>query len=137
VGHKFSLVLNREVTDEETTILRQGACAGAIFGTDSLLTDANVPVTRMDFDEIGSLTLVEAIEAALETVKKVPNLYVPGLTGPVYPPKAPEAEDDEAAEDEWSDIEAAQAGEPAAVTADDDAGTADQADVSIQGASRS
>jgi hypothetical protein len=91
VGHKFSLVLNREVTDEEAGILRAGGCAAAIFTTDKLLTDADVTVTRMDFDDVGSMSLVDAIEAALETVKEVPDLYVPGLSGPVEPAKPEDA----------------------------------------------
>jgi hypothetical protein len=84
VGHKFSLVLSREITDDESAILEKEGCA-AIFGKDSLPTNAQVTVTRMDFDDITSPTLAEAIEFALETVKKVPDLSVPGLTVPAQP----------------------------------------------------
>jgi len=111
VGHKFSLVFNREITDEEAGILRAGACAAAIFTTSTLLTDANVTVTRLDFDEVGSMSIVEAIEAALETVKEVPGLYVPGLSGPVEPPTDAVTDEQDAIESEEN--EPAEAIEPA------------------------
>ncbi|QKG19170.1 hypothetical protein [Actinomadura verrucosospora] len=85
MGHKFSLVLSREITDEESAILREAGCACATFGPDSLPTDASVPVTKMDFDDTESPSLAEAIESALEAVKKVPDLSVPGLTVPAVP----------------------------------------------------
>ncbi|MBO2456920.1 hypothetical protein [Actinomadura violacea] len=85
MGHKFSLVLSREITDEESAILRDAGCACATFGPDSLPTDASVPVTKMEFDDTESPSLAEAIESALEAVKKVPDLSVPGLTVPAVP----------------------------------------------------
>lgn len=90
MGHVFSLVLSREITDEESAILREAGCADAVFGTDSLPTNADVTVTKMDFDDTVSPSLAEAIDSALEAVKKVPELSVPGLTVPAVP-KAPEA----------------------------------------------
>jgi len=78
----FSLVLNREISDEESAALRDAGCADAVFGTDSLPTNADVPVTKMDFDDTVAPSLAEAIESALEAVKKVPDLSVPGLTVP-------------------------------------------------------
>jgi hypothetical protein len=90
VGHVFSLVLSREITDEESAILQGAGCAGAVFTTDSLPTNADVTVAKMDFDDTVSPSLAEAIESALEAVKKVPDLSVPGLTVPAVP-KAPEA----------------------------------------------
>jgi hypothetical protein len=92
MGRKFSLVLNREVTDEESVTLRRAGCAAAIFGKDKLLTNAEVTVTKMDFDEIGSMTLVEAIEAALRAVRQVPDLNVPGLTAPIQVAKPAQEE---------------------------------------------
>jgi hypothetical protein len=89
VGYKFSLVLSREVTDEESALLEQSGCAGAIFMTDSLPTNADVTVTKIDFDDTASPSLAEAIESALEAVKKVPDLGVPGLTVPAQPAHAP------------------------------------------------
>lgn len=85
MGYKFALVLNREITDEESAILKDGGCSAAVFGTDSLPTNASVAVTKMDFDDTISPTLAEAIESALEAVKTVPDLSVPGLTVPAQP----------------------------------------------------
>ncbi|MFD0661032.1 hypothetical protein [Thermocatellispora tengchongensis] len=90
----FSLILSREITEEESAILREAGCAGASFGTDSLPTNADVKVTKMDFDDTVSPSLAEAIESALEAVKKVPDLSVPGLTVPAVP-KASEEDQDE------------------------------------------
>ena len=85
MGYRFSLVLSREITDEESTVLREAGCSAAVFGTDSLPTNAEVTVTSMDFDDILSPSLAEAIESALEAVKEVPGLSVPGLTVPAQP----------------------------------------------------
>ena len=93
MGHVFSLVLSREITDDESAILQEAGCAGAVFATDSLPTNADITVTKMDFDDTVSPSLAEAIESALEAVKKVPDLSVPGLTVPAVP-KAPEADSD-------------------------------------------
>jgi hypothetical protein len=79
------LVLSREITDGESAVLREAGCAAATFGTDSLPTNADVTVTKMDFDDTVTPTLAEAIEAALEAVKSVPDLSVPGLTVPAQP----------------------------------------------------
>jgi hypothetical protein len=92
VGYKFTLVLNREITDDESAILRGAGCDNAIFGSDTLPTNASVPVTKMDFDTTSCPTLAEAIQAGLDAVMKVPDLSVPGLTVP--PQRAvPEAEE--------------------------------------------
>ena len=85
MGHVFSLVLSREINDEESAVLREAGFADAVFATDSLPTNAEVTVTKIDFDDTASATLAEAIESALETVKKVPDLSVPGLTVPAVP----------------------------------------------------
>jgi len=85
LGYHFSLVLNREITDSESTILKEAGCSQATFVADSLPTDASVPVTRLDFDDTASPTLAAAIESALEAVKKVPDVSVPGLTVPAQP----------------------------------------------------
>lgn len=85
MGHKYSLILSREITDEESVILRDAGCACAVFTTDTLPTNAEVTVTRLDFDDTESPSLAEAIEAGLEAVKKVPELTVPGLTVPAVP----------------------------------------------------
>jgi hypothetical protein len=85
VGHVFSLVLSREINDEESAVLREAGFADAVFTTDALPTNAEVVVTKIDFDDTASETLAAAIESALETVKKVPDLSVPGLTVPAVP----------------------------------------------------
>ncbi|MEU7206435.1 hypothetical protein [Streptomyces sp. NPDC045470] len=92
MGHKFSLVLSREITDEEGELLKEAGFSGASFATDTLPTDAEVTVTKVDFDDTVTPTLAEAIESALEAVKKVPDLTVPGLTVPAVP-QPPAAED--------------------------------------------
>jgi len=92
MGYRFSLVLSREITEDESTALQEAGCVGAVFGTDSLPTNAEVTVTKMDFDDTVSPGLAEAIESALEAVKKVPDLSVPGLTVPAQPAVAPAAE---------------------------------------------
>jgi hypothetical protein len=85
VGYKFSLVLSREVTDDESAVLREAGCSAAVFGTGSLPADDAVTVTRLDFDDTVSPSLAEAIGSALEAVKSVPELSVPGLTVPAQP----------------------------------------------------
>ncbi len=93
MGYKFSLVLNREITDDELATLREAGCAEAEFGSDTLPTNADVPVTKMDFDDTKSASLTEAIEAALAAVTTVPELKAPGLSVPPQPagPVAEEA----------------------------------------------
>lgn len=85
MGFKFTLVLSREITDDESAILQEANRAIPIFGPDTFPTNADVPVTKMDFDDRISPSLEEAIETALESVKKVPELSVPGLTVPAQP----------------------------------------------------
>jgi hypothetical protein len=92
LGFKFTLVLSREITDDESAILQEANGAAPVFGPDSLPTNADVPVTKMDFDDMVSPSLAEAIESALESVKKVPDLSVPGLTVPAQPAHREEAE---------------------------------------------
>ncbi|MFD7668479.1 hypothetical protein [Streptomyces sp. NPDC059788] len=92
MGYKFSLVLNREVTEDELATLKEAGCADASFGSDSLPTNADVPVTRMEFDDTVSPSLAEAIEAALGAVNSVPELTVPGLSVPPQPAGPAEAE---------------------------------------------
>jgi hypothetical protein len=98
MGYRFTLVLSREITDDESAILVAAGCAGAIFAPDSLPTNADVPVTKMDFDVTASPSLAEAIESALQAVKNVPDLSVPGLTVPAQPAHAETAETAETAE---------------------------------------
>lgn len=85
MGFKFTLVLSREITDDESAVLLGANSAVPLFGSDTLPTNADVPVTKMDFDDTVSPSLEEAIQAALDSVKKVPELSVPGLTVPAQP----------------------------------------------------
>jgi hypothetical protein len=85
MGFTFSLVLNREISDQESSALRSAGCSSAVFATGSLPTCAEVTVTKMDFDDTVSPSLAKAIESALEAVKKVPDLSVPGLIVPAQP----------------------------------------------------
>lgn len=92
MGYTFTLVLNREISDDESTILRDAGCADAISGSDTLPTNASVPVTKMDFDTTSYPTLAEAIQAGLDAVMKVPDLGVSSLIVPPQP-AGPEAEE--------------------------------------------
>ncbi len=101
MGYKFSLVLSREITDSESDALKEAGCEGATFGSDTLPTNVSVPVTRVEFDDTISPTLAEAIESALQAVKTVPDLGVPGLTVPAQPAEqAADAEPEAKAEAE-------------------------------------
>jgi hypothetical protein len=93
VGYQFSLVLSREITGDESAILREAGCVSAAFAVDSLPTDAAVTVTKMDIDDTVSASLAEAIESALEAVKKVPDLSVASLTVPAQPAMRPSEEE--------------------------------------------
>ena len=99
VGHKFSLLLNREITDEESVAIKEAGCAGAVFCTGLHPTNPDLPVTKMDFDDEVSPSLAEAIESALEAVKnvEVPDLSIPGLTVPAQPVQSPDEQADAAA----------------------------------------
>jgi hypothetical protein len=96
MGHKFSLTLSREITDDESAILLQAGCGDAIFAIDSLPANADVPVTKMDFDDTVSPSLAEAIGLALEAVKKVSDLSVPMLAVPAQPAQAKDGDPDPA-----------------------------------------
>ena len=85
MGHKYSLILSREITHEESVTLQESGCYGATFATDSLPTDPKAKVTRVDIDDTVSPSLEKAIESGLEAAKKVPELGVPGLNVPALP----------------------------------------------------
>jgi hypothetical protein len=92
VGYKFSLVLSREVTDEESVLLKDAGCSAAVFGTDSLPANADVIVTKLDFDDTDSPGLAEALESALQAVKTVPDLVASGLMVPTQLAASPARE---------------------------------------------
>jgi hypothetical protein len=85
LGHKYSLILGREITDEESAILLDSGCYGATFVTDSLPTDPEVKVTKLDIDDTVSSSLEKAIESGLEAVNQVPDLSVSALRVPALP----------------------------------------------------
>lgn len=89
MGFEFSLVLSREISKEESSDLLDSGCSGVVFTTDTLPTNAEVIVTKMDFDDTVSPSLAEAIESALEAVKKVPDLSASGLIVPAQPAERP------------------------------------------------
>jgi hypothetical protein len=68
--------------------LLEANAAGMVFATDSLPTNAEIVVTKMVFDDTVSPSLAEAIESALDAVKTIPDLSVPGLTVPAQPAEA-------------------------------------------------
>jgi hypothetical protein len=92
VGHKFSLVLSREITDGESAALQEAGCAGAVFLTDTHPMNPDVNVTKMDFNDTASPSLADAIQTALDAVEAVPDLTVPNLTVPAQPAKATDEE---------------------------------------------
>jgi hypothetical protein len=85
LGHKYSLILSREITDEESEILQESGCYGATFITDTLPTDPTVKVTKIDIDDTVSPSLENAIQSGLDAVIQVPELSVPGLLVPALP----------------------------------------------------
>ncbi|GAA1934612.1 hypothetical protein GCM10009738_03120 [Kitasatospora viridis] len=92
MGYVFSLVLSREITEDEMTTLKVGCGGAADFGTDVLPTNAEVTVTKLDFDDAVSPSLAEAIESALAAVAEVTDLSVSELTVPAQPAGAEGAE---------------------------------------------
>ncbi|BBB01388.1 hypothetical protein RVR_8774 [Actinacidiphila reveromycinica] len=85
MGYVFSLVLSREITEDEMAALKVGCGGAADFGTDVLPTDAELTVTKMDIDDADSPTLAEAIESALAAVAEVTDLSVSELFVPAQP----------------------------------------------------
>lgn len=84
MSHKFTLILNREVTPDESESLQQSGCAGATITTTAHPTEADSTVTQLDIDAEAA-SLAEAIQSALDAVKDIPDLSVPSLTVPAQP----------------------------------------------------
>jgi hypothetical protein len=104
MAHRFSLILNREVTDLETVTLKEATGADLSFVGDTLPTNAEVAVTRIEFEDDIAPTLAEAIESGFSVVKTIPELSIPGLSVPAQP-----ADADGGGEDEGSTKETAEA----------------------------
>jgi hypothetical protein len=84
MSYEFTLVLSREITDEESEALQKVGCAGASLSTAKLPTNADVTVTQLDFD-IDGASLAAVIESALEAVLTVPDLTAASLIVPPQP----------------------------------------------------
>jgi hypothetical protein len=99
VGHKFTLVLNREISEDETGVLKASGCQDAAVTSVPVPGDADTTVTQLDFDTEATSSLAEAIEAALGAVKKIPDLSVPTLHVPAQPSTEAPSEDEGQATD--------------------------------------
>ncbi len=84
MGNKFTLVLNREITDEELHTLRD-AGVDAVVGSEMSPGVDDVKVTKLEFDTEVWPSLTEAIQSSLDAVKAIPELSVPTLTVPPQP----------------------------------------------------
>ena len=93
--YRFSLVLNRKVTDQETVTLKEVSQANMSFVGDTLPTNAEIAVTRIDFENDVAPTLAEAIEAGFEAIKAIPELSIPGLSVPAQPATADDSEEEQ------------------------------------------
>lgn len=81
MGHTFTLVLNRTITDEESESLQKAGCAGAEFTTAAHPTNADTLVTRLDI-ATQAPSFAEAIQSALDAVKTIPDLKAASLIVP-------------------------------------------------------
>jgi hypothetical protein len=84
MSHKFTLVLNREITGDESESLQQSGCGGATITTTTHPTKADSLVTQLDIDTEAA-SLAEAIQSALDAVNAIPDLSAPSLTVPPQP----------------------------------------------------
>jgi hypothetical protein len=98
MGYEFSIILNREITEDESRILLDN-CTGTTLSTAPLPTNADLSGTQLEVDNTEVPTLAEAIQAALDAVKLVPDVLPASLTVPAQPNGEPsEGEDGEAGE---------------------------------------
>jgi hypothetical protein len=94
MGYKFTMVLSREITEEEISALKDAGCPDSAVSTTELPTKKDTPATQMDFDTEASATLAGAMELALEAVKTIPDLRPITLEVPPQPNgEPPETED--------------------------------------------
>jgi hypothetical protein len=111
MSNKFTLVLNREITEDENGTLHEEGCPEAVLTTIALPGKDDTSVTQLEFDTEAGPSLAEAIESALEAVKKIPDLMVPTLTVPAQPAAKP---DDDGTADGEAKAEALEAEAPEA-----------------------
>lgn len=94
MSYKFTLVLSREITEEEIGALRDAGCPDSVISTTELPTAGKEPATQMEFDTDASETLAGAMEMALDAVKTIPDLRPFTLEVPAQPNgEPPETED--------------------------------------------
>ena len=93
MGYEFTLTLNREINEEESSALREGGCSHATFKSASLPPDG-VLVSQLDFDT-EAVNLAEAIQSALDAVQAVPDLRVDALDVPPQPSGLPDEDESE------------------------------------------
>jgi hypothetical protein len=107
MGYQFTLILNRKITDDESTSLLAAGCAGASITTVPYPTgvDPDLIVTQLDFDDTESSTLEAAITRTLEAVQTMPDLSVATFNAPAQPNGMPPDPDDD-----WSDLDPVPAG---------------------------
>jgi hypothetical protein len=102
MSYKFTLILDRTVTDEESEVLQE-ACAGVSFSMTTHPTKPEITVAQLDYDTEGP-SLAEAIQSALDAVKAISDLSTASLEVPAQPngssdeaakPEVPATEADE------------------------------------------
>jgi len=94
MGYKFTLVLSREITEEEVSALKDAGCPDSAISMTELPTAEKEPATQMEFDTEASKTLAGAMEMALDAVKTIPGLRPFTLEVPAQPNgEPPETED--------------------------------------------
>jgi hypothetical protein len=94
MSYKFTLVLSREISEEEIGVLKGAGCPDSVISTTELPTAGKEPATQMEFDTDASETLAGAMEMALDAVKTIPDLRPFTLEVPAQPNgEPPETED--------------------------------------------
>jgi hypothetical protein len=92
MSYEFTLVLNREITDEEARMIRDSVASDFTISQAVSETQDNPTTTQLDFKKDAS-SLEEAITAALEGVRSVPDLSAGSLIVPPYGGAEPAAEE--------------------------------------------
>jgi hypothetical protein len=94
MSYKFTVVLSREITEEEIGALKDAGCPDSAISTAELPTKDKEPATQMDFDTDASATLAGAMEMVLDAVKTIPDVRPITLEVPAQPNgEPPESED--------------------------------------------
>jgi hypothetical protein len=94
MSYKFTLVLSREITEEEIGAMKDAGCPDSAISTTELPTAEKEPATQLEFDTDASKTLAGAMEMALDAVKTIPDLRPFTLEVPAQPNgEPPETED--------------------------------------------